>query len=49
MPKIVQPLNKLKRMLAKCEAQMAEIEKARAGIGVRKSQKLPPIKLVRKS
>jgi hypothetical protein len=42
-------MEKLKQLLVKCEAQMVEIEKARARIGIRKIQKLPPIKLIRKS
>jgi hypothetical protein len=47
--KIIHPMEKLKQLLAKCETQMAEIEKARARIGARKIQKVPPIKLIRKS
>jgi hypothetical protein len=43
MSKIIHPMENLKRLLAKCEAQMAGIAKARAKAGAHKIQK-PPLK-----
>jgi hypothetical protein len=49
MPKKIRPLNQLKQLLVKCEAQMAGIEKARTKAGARKMQALAPKRRIRKA
>jgi len=42
MPKIIHHMEELKRLLAKCDAQLVEIEKRRMKTGAHKIQKPPP-------